>query len=452
MKEPHPIDQDYSQVGLDIEIRYQGKASEYDILNTPTVELITLCTGSKSAQNRLYFGDNLSILATLYNDLKVKGKVKIIYIDPPFATNRIYQSRSQKDAYSDILTGVHYIEYIRKRMILLRELLSEEGSIYVHLDQNMVFHIKLIMDEIFGEHNFRNMITRKKCNPKNYTRRSYGNISDHILVYTKTNSYTWNRPYKSWTNEHAAREYPCVEEKTGRRFKKVPLHAPGTRKGETGKPWRGLTPPPGKHWQYIPQTLDEMDARDEIYWSPSGNPRRKVYLDQSNGVPIQDIWMDVKDAHNQMIEISGYPTEKPIALLERIIEASSNPGDLILDCFAGSGTTLAVASSLGRFWIGVDNSIEAIKTILQRFSTGLERMGDFVTKEETKKANKKIQQDTTLPLFDLSKDTFTDEDNTVHKQRNLEIIEDFILHAVNSHQEQIRPIIEQWEKSIVNKR
>jgi adenine-specific DNA-methyltransferase len=164
----------------------------------------------------------------------------------------------------------------------------------------------------------------------------------------------------------------------GRRYKKVPVHAPGVRNGETGKPWKGKMPPLGKHWQYSPAKLDEMDARGEIYWSPTGNPRRKIYFENSKGIPVQDIWMDVRDAHNQNMHITGYPTEKNPALLARIIEASSNPGDLVMDCYAGSGTTLATASQLGRHWIGVDRSEESIKTILHRLKLGTERMGDFV--------------------------------------------------------------------------
>jgi len=143
-----------------------------------------------------------------------------------------------------------------------------------------------------------------------------------------------------------------------------------------------MNPPPGKHWQYLPSKLDEMDARGETYWSPNGNPRRMAYLEGSAGVPLQNIWMDTRDAHNQNIRITGYPTEKNPGLLARIIEAPSNPGDLAMDCFSGSGTTLAVASRLKRRWIGVDNSIEAIRTTLRRFSHGMERMGDFVNKKK----------------------------------------------------------------------
>jgi adenine-specific DNA-methyltransferase len=195
-----------------------------------------------------------------------------------------------------------------------------------------------------------------------------------------------------WTEERAAKEYQYVDD-AGRRYKRVPLHAPGARKGETGKPWRGRLPPPGKHWQYRPATLEEMDARGEIYWSASGNPRRKIYLEATEGIPVQDIWLDLRDAHNQNILVTGYPTEKNSDLLARIIEASSNPGDLVMDCYSGSGTTLVVASELGRRWIGVDNSEEAIRTTLRRFREGTEPMGDFVNQKRDTKP---------LPLFTVS--------------------------------------------------
>jgi len=329
----------------------------------------------------------LPVLAALTRDPAVRGHVRLIYIDQPYAPKSVFQSRNQTDAYKDLLEGAHYLEFLRERLIFLRELLADDGSIYVHLDENMAFLAKALMDEVFGRENFRNWITRKKCNPKNYTRKTYGNVADYILFYTKTDNYVWHRSVEPWTEQRAAKEYQYAEPGTGRRYKKVPVHAPGVRNGETGKPWRGKTPPPGKHWQYPPRTLDEMDARGEIYWSPTGNPRRKIYFDQSEGVPVQDIWLEYRDAHNQNIEVSGYPTEKNPAMLTRIVEASSNPGDLVLDCFSGSGTTICVASHSGRRWIGVDNSREAINATLRRFSKGLEPMGDFVTKMESAERN-----------------------------------------------------------------
>lgn len=312
---------------------------------------------------------------------------------------------------------------MRQRLIFLRELLAEDGSIYVHLDDNMAFHVKVLLDEIFGRTNFRNMITRRKCNPKNYTRKSYGNVSDYIFFYTKSDAYVWNRPVEEWTPERAEKEYPYIEARTGRRFKKVPIHAPGIRNGATGQPWRGMVPPPGKHWQYPPQTLDEMDGRGEIYWSSNGNPRRKVYLDASAGIPIQDIWWDVRDAHNQNVRITGYPTEKNPELLARIINASSNPGDLVLDCFCGSGTTLAVASDLGRSWIGIDNSSEAISTTMKRFAKGTEPMGDYV--------NKPRQLELALDLKDTAR-----------------LIEDFTLYVVEPYGGEIDHILETWRNHL----
>jgi adenine-specific DNA-methyltransferase len=362
---------------LSVRLEYEGKRAESEILATAPATTKPLWR-SAGGENRLYFGDNLAVLSALRGDATVRGQVRLVYIDPPFATRSVFKSRSQADAYGDLLVGAHFLEFLRERLILLRELLADDGSIYVHLDEHMAFHARVLMDEVFGAANFRNWITRKKCNPKNYTKRRYGNVADYLLFYSKSDEYLWNRPVDAWTDARATREYPCIEEGTGRRYKKVPVHAPGERNGETGKAWRGVAPPPGKHWQFTPKTLDAMDARGEIYWSPTGNPRRKIFLDASAGVAVQDIWTDFRDAHNQNIEVTGYPTEKNPALLERIVGASSKPGDLVLDAFSGSGTTLAVASAMNRRWIGVDNSPEALAVTLQRFAKGTLRMGDFV--------------------------------------------------------------------------
>ncbi len=372
-------------------LEFEGKKSESEIIASPSAMVIQVWpkndTSSSLNGNRLYFGENLKLLAGLLADSTVRGQVRLIYIDPPYATSMLFQSRDQSDAYKDILVGAPYVEFLRERLILLRELLADDGSIYVHMDYNMAFEIKLVMDEIFGRENFRNWITRKKCNPKNFTRKSYGNISDCILFYSKSSNYVWNRPMDKWTKDWAEREYQCVESNTGRQFKKVPLHAPGVRRGATGTPWRGKNPPPGKHWQYPPATLDEMDRRGEIYWSSTGNPRRKIYLDAKEGVSVQDIWLDFRDAFNQNIHVTGYPTEKNAAMLARIISASSNPGDLVMDCFSGSGTTLVSASKLGRKWIGIDSSRAAIVATLRRFIHGTEPMGDFVNNHSNLNGN-----------------------------------------------------------------
>jgi len=359
------------------ELKYEGKSPESEIIALrPKNDYELILDGNHN--NHLFFGDNLDVMSHLLHEKKLKGKVKLVYIDPPYGTNSIFQSRHQKDSYKDDLVGSHFIEFMRKRLILMRELLSEDGSIYLHLDGNMTFQMKIVMDEIFDAKNFRGFITRKKCSNKNSTRKTYGNISDYILFYSKTDNYTWHRATDAWTDEKIRKEYPCIDEKSGRRFKKVPIHAPGTRNGETGKEWRGMFPPEGKHWQYTPTKLDEFDAKGDIYWSSTGNPRRKVFLDEDKGIPVQDIWLDVQDSLNQNIKITGYPTEKNPFLLERIVKASSNPGDIVLDCFSGSGTTLDLAEQMGRKWIGIDNSSEAIRNIFNRFYSGLEEMGDYV--------------------------------------------------------------------------
>lgn len=380
-----------------VSLIYRDKTTEDEIQNVPLVSFDEY--HSSPSGKRLYFGDNLDVLRALVDDPSICGKVNLIYIDPPFATQSQFLSRKQSQAYDDMLCGAAFVEFLRKRLILLHRLLSNNGSIYIHLDEKMIFEMKIIMDEVFGAKNYRNMIVRKKCNPKNYTRKTYGNIADFILFYSKTDKYIWNKQTVP-LSEESKKEYQYIEGDTGRKYMKVPVHAPGTRNGETGKQWRGKMPPPGKHWQYTPKLLDEMDARGEIFWSKNGNPRRKVYLDQHPGVGVQDIWLDYRDAHNQNIKITGYPTEKNPELFRRIIAASSNPGDMVLDCFAGSGTTLAVADEMQRNWVGVDNSVEAIKTILRRFEHGLQAMGDFVKKKTNRKNNNHMQQ----TLFDSLED------------------------------------------------
>lgn len=411
---------------ISFRIEYEGKKPIEDIFKISPAKLNHVISVNGEPKNKLIYGDNLNVLISFLNNENINGKINLVYIDPPYATGSSFESRNRNHAYHDLMEGAEYLEFLRQRLILIRELLSETGSIYVHLDENMAFAVKIIMDEIFGIKNFRNWITRKKCNPKNYTRKQYGNISDYILFYTKTDNYIWNQPFENWTEAAIKKEYQYVEESTGRLYKKVPIHAPGVRKGATGQPWRGMLPPAGKHWQYTPETLDEMDARGEIYWSANGNPRRKVYLDNSQGISIQDIWLDFKDAHNQNIKITGYPTEKNAALMKRIIMASSNPGDIVLDAFAGSGTTLAVSEELGRKWIGIDNSPLSIDTIIKRLVNGSEVMGDFVN---GKNGNNQYKQ---ISLIEVNRILQTGLDFYIEESPNLELIPEATIKDWNS--------------------
>ena len=388
-----------------ITLSYEGKRGRDEILAlaAPVLRFV----GGDHGPNRLYFGDNLAVMLGLLRDREVAGHVRCIYVDPPYGNESDFVTRSSVAAYSDHLSGGEYVEFLRQRLVVARELLADDGTIFVHLDQKRVFEIKLIMDEVFGADNFRNFITRKKCNTKNYTKRTFGGIADHILFYSKTANYVWNRPVAPWPDEEKiAKEYQ-YQDSTGKRFKKVPVHAPGKRNGATGQPWRGRLPPEGKHWQYPPDRLDEMDRNGEIYWSATGNPRRIVYFDASSGLPIQDIWMDLKDAHNQNIKITGYPTEKNFDLVKRIVEATSNEGDLVMDFFCGSGTTLEAAHVGGRRFIGIDASPIAITTTIKRLLHGRQAMGDFVSRPATKAPSSLGLES---PMFGLYSDERTEID------------------------------------------
>ena len=423
-----------------VRLQYKGKKPASEIVGRPPARFQQVHTGTP--KKRLYFGDNLDVLTSLVSDSSICGNVTLVYIDPPFATQSAFLSRKQQRAYADTLTGAHFVEFLRARIILLRELLADNGSLFLHLDEKMIFEMKLVMDEVFGPGNYRNMIVRKKCNPKNYTRKAYGNIADFILFYTKTDKYLWNRPVEP-LSEVGTKEYHYVEPETGRRFMKVPIHAPGTRNGATGEPWRGRLPPPGKHWQYLPKTLDEMDARGEIFWSENGNPRRKVYLDDHPGAGVQDIWLDFKDAHNQNIKITGYPTEKNPELLRRIVAASSNPGDIVLDCFAGSGTTLAVADEMQRNWIGADNSLESLKTILGRFERGLQAMGDYVEKEADR-GGKGQEQPTLFESLEASPNRASLIEDHEHKP-----ITDFMILVARDRAAEAKSVVSDWRNRIL---
>ena len=363
---------------IPVYLSYTGKKPEKSIISQTGVVFEKVTPVNGNGENELFYGDNFDVLLYLLNS-GYKGKITLIYIDPPFATASSFINRKLEHAYSDELCGGEYVEFLRERLILMRELLAGNGSVYLHLDSKMAFTMKLIMDEIFGGENCRAFITRKKCSTKNYTKNTFGNVSDYIMFYSKSSEYVWNRPYDPWEMDRMIEEYPYVDERTGKRYKKVPVHAPGVRNGETGKEWRGKMPPVGKHWQYTPEKLDELDAAGEIYWSPTGNPRRKVFCDPTKGIPIQDIWLNYRDSINQAQKTTGYPTEKNYEMLKMIVAASSNPGDIVLDCFAGSGTTLGAAFECSRIWIGADNSIESIKAILKRFTSGLDKYGDYVS-------------------------------------------------------------------------
>jgi adenine-specific DNA-methyltransferase len=352
-------------------IEYGGKKTEHQILTETPMAILERAAGTGASKNLLIQGNNLRALSALVNDDNLRGKIGLVYIDPPFATNTQFRigtertstiSTSNGDAvaYADTVLGENYLEFLRERLVFLRELMSPSASIYLHIDYKIGHYVKVIMDEIFGKRNFRNDITRIKCNPKNFQRKAFGNIKDMILFYSKSENPVWNDPSIPLSQDDIERLFRKVD-KDGRRYTTVPLHAPGeTTNGKTGQIWKGLKPPQGRHWRTDPALLDQLDQQGLIEWSATGVPRKKIFADQRENKKMQDIW-NFKDP-----QYPSYPTEKNLELLRFIIQSSSNAGDLVLDCFCGSGTTLVAAQELGRDWIGIDESPHAIETTRKR--------------------------------------------------------------------------------------
>ena len=224
------------------------------------------------------------------------------------------------------------------------------------------------MDEVFGIENFRNDITRIKCNPKNFQRVGYGNIKDLILFYTKGNNPIWNEPKTEYTAEDIKKLFPKCD-KDGKRYTTVPIHAPGeTKNGSSNQQFKGMYPPPGRHWRTDVKTLEEWDKNGLIEWSANGNPRKIIYFEDREGKRVQDIW-EFKDP-----QYPNYPTEKNEDMLNLIVKTSSNVNSIVLDCFCGSGTTLVAAHKNNRKWIGIDQSkyaIEATQKKLDNIETTL---------------------------------------------------------------------------------
>lgn len=350
-------------------LHYPNKRTELEILSeTKKLNLVSLFGGGK---NKLIKGNNLQAMKSLLEDFDLKGKIDLIYIDPPFATNNhftigdervstISNSKNDKTAYKDELLGSDFLEFIRERLILLKELMSDRGSIYLHIDYKIGHYVKIIMDEVFGIENFRNDITRIKCNPKNFSRKAYGNVKDLILFYSKNSNPIWNETKEKLSEADIERLFKKIDS-NGRRYTTIPLHAPGeTANGPTGKEWKGKLPPKGRHWRTDPKILDEWEKQGLIEWSKTGNPRKIIYADEKEGKKRQDIW-EYKDT-----QYPNYPTEKNLNLLKDIVLASSKEDSIVLDCFCGSGTTLIASQELGRKWIGIDQSDEAIKITQKR--------------------------------------------------------------------------------------
>ena len=338
-------------------------------------------------ENLLIKADNIAGLNYLLEEKNLGGKIDLVYIDPPFATggnftitegraSTISNSRNGDIAYSDKLLGNDFLDFLKQRLILLKKLLSQQGSIYLHIDYKIGHYVKVMMDEIWGVDNFRNDITRIKCNPKNFNRTGYGNIKDLILFYSNSANPIWNEPIENYTEKDLEKLFP-KKNKQGRRYTTVPIHAPGeTKNGKSKQAFKGLMPPKGRHWRTDVGILEQWDKDGLIEWSGAGNPRKIIFADQREGKRVQDIWK-YKDPQYPV-----YPTEKNPELLDLIVNTSSNKGSIVLDCFCGSGTTLKSAHTHGRNWIGIDRSEYAIKAAKEKIETMEDNL--FVAKPDYK--------------------------------------------------------------------
>ena len=379
--------------------------------------------------NRLYYGDCLTIM----RDHMKLGSVDLIYLDPPFNSNREYNAiykdetgrplPDQIEAFCDLWeldeareralrmmpvlmreNGMDddvvefwrlwmnalrntqprllaYLSYMVERLLLMKSILKPTGSIYLHCDPTASHYIKVMMDAIFRHDRFRNEIVWKRTGSHGGANR-WGPIHDTILLYAKGKKHKWNRVYQDYAADYLDGYYK-FEDGRGR-YQLVSLTGAGTRMGDSGRPWRGVDPTAtGRHWavpkvtlaRALPdrvdldslttqEKLDLLDGAGAISWPERGAvPRYKRYADESPGIPIQDIITDINPVAAHAKERMGYHTQKPVKLLERIVEASTDPGDVVFDPFCGCATTLEAAHKLGRRWIGIDIAIHAIKRV-----------------------------------------------------------------------------------------
>jgi DNA modification methylase len=319
----------------------------------------------------IYCGDNSEQLRKLPS-----ACIDLIYIDPPFNSNRNYEvfwgETKEKRAFEDRHASTQaYIDFMRPRCVELERVLKKSGTFYYHCDWHASHYVKVMLDQIFGEYNFLNEIVWKRSAAHSDTkqgRKAYGNISDSIFVYSGGNDKdrVWNTKYLPYDESYVKEFYKYVEEGTGRRYRLDNLTAakPG---GDVSYEFHGTRPYKGRYWAYSKENMEKLLAEGRLYFPKSGGtPSYKRYLDEMPGVSVQNVWVDIPHIASKAAERLGYPTQKPLALLERIIEISSNENDIILDAFCGCGTALVAAQKLNRQWIGVDVSPTACRVMAKR--------------------------------------------------------------------------------------
>ena len=346
----------------------------------------------------LFTGDNLDVMRGINSD-----SVDLIYLDPPFNSNRTYEapigSEAAGAAFKDTWTlsdvdvawigliaerdpalasiidaaGLahgesmkSYLVMMTVRLLEMKRLLKPTGSIYLHCDPTASHYLKLMLDAILGPKNFRNEIQWKRYGVHNDVgqgSRHFGRVHDKLLFYSRGASVTWNQVFVPLDAQYVESTYRHVESQTGKRFTTTPMTGPGgVSKGNPEYEWNGHT----RSWRYSRDTMQKLHDQGRLYYSKTGYARKKLYLDESRGVPVQDVWNDIRSLSGAHKERIGYPTQKPLALLERIIKASSNEGDVVFDPFCGCATALVAAETMNRQWIGIDLSSLAVKLVLSR--------------------------------------------------------------------------------------
>ncbi|MBP5953415.1 site-specific DNA-methyltransferase [Pseudomonas sp. P42] len=327
-------------------------------------------------RNKIFWGDNLQVMSHLLKEYR--GKVDLIYIDPPFDSKTDYkkrirlkgglaegdQSSFEEKQYGDIWNNDEYLQFLYERLVLLRELLTDSGSIYIHCDANRGHYIKCLMDEVFGAGNFQNEIIWKRTSARADS-KTYNHVHDTVFFYSKGERFTWNKQFTEHSENYLSSKYNNVDE-DGRRYMLDNMTSPNPRPNMTYV-WNGFQPPENG-WRYSIEKMTELDA-EGLIWYPNDKtkrPRFKRYLDGSDGRPLDSVWTDIFPVNSQANDRLDYPTQKPVDLLARIIKASSNAGSLVFDCFMGSGTTQEAAMRLGRRFIGADINLGAIQTTAKR--------------------------------------------------------------------------------------
>ncbi len=352
-------------------------------------------------RNRLIWGDKKYVLPSLLPEFS--RKVNLIYIDPPFDTGTdfsytasipdhpdspedetayftkeasIIEQKAYRDTWGSGLNS--YLNWFYESVLLLRELLAEDGVIFVHIGQNIAHYAKLILDGVFGPDRYLNQIIWKRQTAHSDVAQGaqhLGRLHDVIFLYTKSEEYKWEMQFTPYDKEYSEAFYRHTEPETGRRYQLSDITAPGkSLKGNPYYEFLGVT----RYWRFSEKKMKELYAQGRIVQTRPGTvPRQKRYADEMPGVPLQDIWLDIKPIQSQAAERVGYDTQKPEALLERVLKLSSHEGDLVLDCFVGSGTTAIVAEKLNRRWIACDLSRFAIHTTRKRL-LGIPNVRPFV--------------------------------------------------------------------------